>query len=414
MAKVKAISQEMIRACNQTIDFYYWKKIPVARAWPDWSHFRPSARQYGTMMAMRAAMEDVKHISATVREMYRAQSGGVWRAWLDEYTRLYLSWYALAGVYPPVLFDVEYEETANDYIVISTWSHNPLPRGILVNGKGFRHQHFLDKKGTKSPCEAAQYHNVLRDPSVPPPADPTVPPAPVWFYPEPVLEGGMPMETTGGGGLYFKGIEAGDKDPGVACQKSWEKWLGARWTSGSEPDEVMLTAELRMFSPPYYNHMHRGRKGSFSFLLWPWYDVHPGIDPGYLELYCWNRLSPVAGTIQFDFPALSFGVGYGQNVFGWEFPPEWSGKQWVSVKYGPLSPERFCSGSLWSTCGYIIDFKNHPVHVHAYTGKRENAAKHTIPKNIIPPRWDPRLMYIWEWRDFLRPTPGFPIVIVKT
>jgi len=105
VAKVKSFDKERIKRLHGVIDFYYWKGIPVARKWPDWSHFKPSEKQKGSMAAFAQAMKDMKLITPHVRDVWRSLCLGKKPFWFDDYKSKYMGYWRDKGVLPNVMLD---------------------------------------------------------------------------------------------------------------------------------------------------------------------------------------------------------------------------------------------------------------------------------------------------------------------
>jgi len=114
MAKVKSFDRERVKALSGIVDFYYWKGIPVARKWPDWSKFKPSANQKLSMAAFSKSRSDLSLVTDRCRDYWRAAHVGVSGAWLDIYSARYLSAWKVAHVYPDVVLDIDFTPPASD------------------------------------------------------------------------------------------------------------------------------------------------------------------------------------------------------------------------------------------------------------------------------------------------------------
>jgi len=107
MAKVSGFSKQTIRKYKHLIDFYYWKGIPCARKWPDWSHPKLSAGQKASMAAFSQAMKDLKQVSSHVIDTWRTLSVGKRAAWKDDYVKKYMGYWKRYKTYPAVMVDFE-------------------------------------------------------------------------------------------------------------------------------------------------------------------------------------------------------------------------------------------------------------------------------------------------------------------
>lgn len=71
-------------AFRQRVDFYYWKGIPVARSWPVYHPYTPSAAESATRENFRLAVKQAGAASENTRAAYKAMMGearGV--TWVD-------------------------------------------------------------------------------------------------------------------------------------------------------------------------------------------------------------------------------------------------------------------------------------------------------------------------------------------
>jgi hypothetical protein len=107
MAKVRHISQAMIDSLRGTIDFYYWRGIPVVRTWPKKSTVPASPAMLAARAAFTASRVDVKTVGPAVRAEWVATATGEKQAWLDYFTYAYMSVWKSTGQYPPVVTDFE-------------------------------------------------------------------------------------------------------------------------------------------------------------------------------------------------------------------------------------------------------------------------------------------------------------------
>jgi len=170
MARVRHFSRETVKALAGIIDFYYWKGIPVARKWPDWSNFKPSPRQAESMQAFAAIRSDMKKISPAVRDLWRAACVGRTNAWVDMFTFLWFQYWR-QGISPaPVLLDVSKQVQGNNLILSLQFSVPPSSH--LIVGDGFYKgvPRTRDSKGKPEHCW---------DPPVPKPPPVPIPPVPI-------------------------------------------------------------------------------------------------------------------------------------------------------------------------------------------------------------------------------------------
>jgi hypothetical protein len=158
MAKVRHISLEMIKAMSGIIDFYYWKGIPVARKWPDWTHFRPSPRQKEAMEAMKKIWADIKKLSPEVLDLWRRSCVGKTNSWVDLFKFLWYSYWK-KGIDPaPVL--TKYTKTETDTEIILEMDFTTPISSEIHFGDGFW-------KGTRRTMEQKGRQVVCWDPPKP-------------------------------------------------------------------------------------------------------------------------------------------------------------------------------------------------------------------------------------------------------
>ena len=103
MAIVKSFSQEMVRDLYGVVDFYYWKKIPVARIWPRKTTIPPSSAMIGSRNAFIRSRADLKLVGGKVRTAWGFRNKGRKQAWLDYYTSVYLRMWKYYKRYPPLV-----------------------------------------------------------------------------------------------------------------------------------------------------------------------------------------------------------------------------------------------------------------------------------------------------------------------
>jgi len=107
MAIVKSFSVEMVRDFAGVVDFYYWKGIPVARLWPRITQIPPSSPMMAARLAFISSRADLKLIPGKLRLAWASVSFGKKQAWLDYYTSIYMRYFKIYRVYPPVVTDYQ-------------------------------------------------------------------------------------------------------------------------------------------------------------------------------------------------------------------------------------------------------------------------------------------------------------------
>lgn len=82
---------EIISAFKGTVDFYLWKGIPCARAWPHWPKREPTPQERANQQTFAYAAKAWALLSEYLKEMYRQMAAGTdWTA-RDIFTRCYIS-----------------------------------------------------------------------------------------------------------------------------------------------------------------------------------------------------------------------------------------------------------------------------------------------------------------------------------
>lgn len=105
MGKVKSFNAEIIDKLSGIVDFYYWKGIPVARAWPKETKLLPSAAMLASQLAFKQSRLDLRQVSGKTRAAWADVSFGINQAWVDYYTMVYMRIWKEERRYPPVLTD---------------------------------------------------------------------------------------------------------------------------------------------------------------------------------------------------------------------------------------------------------------------------------------------------------------------
>lgn len=96
----------MIRGFRGSLDFYYWRGVPVVRKWPVRLKYPYTPAQAASRAAFRQSRADLKGMSGEVRAMWPPDFIGRRQAWLDYYTGMYLRFWKHFGKYPPVVHSV--------------------------------------------------------------------------------------------------------------------------------------------------------------------------------------------------------------------------------------------------------------------------------------------------------------------
>jgi hypothetical protein len=152
MAKVKHISQETIKALAGIIDFYYWKGIPCARKWPDWTHFKPSPRQKASIEAFKKIREDIKKLQIEVVNLWRQSCVGKTNSWVDLFTFLWFQFWK-AGIDPaPVLTRYRISETTDTIFLEMDFTAPVQSHIAIADGYHKGTRRITPQKGRPQPC----------------------------------------------------------------------------------------------------------------------------------------------------------------------------------------------------------------------------------------------------------------------
>jgi len=272
MAKVRHISLETIKALSGIIDFYYWKGIPVARKWPDWTHFRPSPRQKASMEALKKIWSDIKKLSPEVIDLWRQSCVGKTNSWIDLFKYLWYSYWK-NGIDPaPVL--TNYTKTETDTEIILEMDFTAPISSEIHFGDGYY-------KGTRRTTEQKGRQVVCWDPPKPK--------APKRHIDPEEIEPPFGMEEI----LTIEGVEIQTKygqgwgpDFTSAVIQAWEEAINSPWydTRDFKPGvEVYSTAfeggENEPIQYSVFVMIHR------EYLVLDdniWREKHPDIKPTYI------------------------------------------------------------------------------------------------------------------------------------
>ena len=92
MAVLKQLpSQAIISALKGTVDFYLWKGLPCARAWPHWPKRVPYPTEKAAQDRFAYAAKAWALLPEYLKEMYRQMVAGTDFTARDMFTRLYLT-----------------------------------------------------------------------------------------------------------------------------------------------------------------------------------------------------------------------------------------------------------------------------------------------------------------------------------
>jgi len=273
MAKVRHISLETIKALSGIIDFYYWKGIPCARKWPDWTHFRPSARQKASMEAFKKIRADLKKLQIEVVNLWRQSCVGKANSWVDLFTFLWFQFWK-NGIDPaPVLTRYRITETQETIFLEMDFTAPVQSHIIISNGYHKSTRRITIQKGKPQPC-----HN----PPQPIPPVPPVPPVPI--NPPVTEEEGLFKE---GGNTQKKEGWGESENFQEAVQMAWDMAIQAEWGfEAGYAAGVEVQASAYRFDPEMpliYAVTVRIMRCWDRYNDNDWEEKHPGIEPNYIR-----------------------------------------------------------------------------------------------------------------------------------
>jgi len=415
MAKVDHFDKGMIRALQETVDFYYWKGIPVARAWPDWSNFKPSARQRESMAAMKESRQAIAEVGADLRELYRSITTGRKAAWLDILTGTFMRGWKVARTAPPVMTGITIEDVGEKWIVKSKWTHSSEIYAAIILGVHEDEPEWKEKKGGVSECTEPPFGPILPDPETPP----YEPPKPL-LIPGTLVEGEY-IEVAPiwlGARLVYWAME-GDADPEEACRKAWEtlKWkIENGWYSVYEGQYLANITAIRVNNWP--------RSGStgvqitdgwtrYNFLMGPWYTYSPDKPPASVKIRIYNPSEHLGGVMEWDGIPEPFALATGWNIKTFAFPGEWWGGATAGGWFGGSTAVEFCPAIAQQSTGLWPSKQASGEWVRLYEEPKDIEYEHEIPKDVVEDEPDPRLIFYWDYiEEFLR-CPVVPIPVRK-
>jgi len=393
MAIVKGFNRETIRAFSRTVDFYYWKGIPVARAWPDWSNFKPSENQALSMAAYTEANAQIKKISGRLRAYYRALTAGQKSSWLDVVRGSFMRTWKQYRVYPPVLLDAEMTDEGDSWKVITSWSHSSDIKAAILADVYDDEKQNIEKKGIPAECTKPPYGPLVLDPDVPPdePPEPLLIPGTLIHWDEVELATGMGYTS------YYRWQGAGPAAVPNPCQAAWNLCLGKRWTSFSGVQNVEEGAQGVRYPGDLMGVTVRQRKANLTINMNSWVALHPDDWPDGGELWLYNYREPAAGRLKW-LPAFEGrSVGYWLNKISFSFLEEWKSGGVKTSELTPDAPPIYCPGGIGDHPGFWIPGYDQPPRCIVYPKQEGVIYEHDIPKEVIPPEVKrPREWYRWE------------------
>jgi len=117
MAKVDHISGEMIDAFRGSVDFYYWKNIPVARSWPGKIQQPFTPGQNFRRQLFKSVSENLHKLEDNVIKSYKLMSQNISYSWRDLYFKIYLSYGYKYKKFNSFIFSCNNEIKSNSLVV---------------------------------------------------------------------------------------------------------------------------------------------------------------------------------------------------------------------------------------------------------------------------------------------------------
>lgn len=74
-----------IIASRGRVDYYLWKGVPVARSWPVYTPYTPSAAELATRNAFINTTKATGYVGSAINDMYRAMHAGLGITWVDHF-----------------------------------------------------------------------------------------------------------------------------------------------------------------------------------------------------------------------------------------------------------------------------------------------------------------------------------------
>jgi hypothetical protein len=342
MARVKHISQETIKALAGIIDFYYWKGIPCARKWPDWTHFKPSPRQKASMEAFKKIRADLKKLQIEVVNLWRQSCIGKGNSWVDLFTFLWFQFWK-NGIDPaPVLKRYRITETIDNIFLYMDFTA-PVQSHIII-GDGFYKatRRITIQKGKPQPCHNPPRPKPPKRPIPPEPIEQEEPiEEPLWFY---------------NAIRYNRGGYAAGDDYSAVVQQAWANLYQNNYTKdpmyAGAGIETQASCTQNPGNPPYYQVW----VGEYiCWIRWDyensWKRKHPGIIPDILKMNSaedsWDIIN-ATGTIEGFFcegkeqppipvcPKITIPAGAEPEIFTVDFIDEEVAWDWtINIKFQP-------------------------------------------------------------------------------
>lgn len=142
MAKLEhPMAREEYQQLKGIIDFYYWKGILCARAYPKIVHQPGTEAQRKTWQAFSDKWTDLRKLSENDKNGYNRLATGSALSWIDVYTKAYLVGWHLRKRKPTLIYDVSLEvragmirgcaRSSEETVLTWVWSRYFLKQGVL-------------------------------------------------------------------------------------------------------------------------------------------------------------------------------------------------------------------------------------------------------------------------------------------
>jgi len=288
MAKVSHISRETIKALSGQIDFYYWKKIPVARKWPDWTNFKPSQNQQKSMQQFKEIRQAIKGISNKVRDNWRQATTGKTNSWVDLFTYLSFQQYKAGQQQIQYLQDYTKTETDEEITIELTLSTTGQIKAEISDGFYKSTRRVVKQKGKNQVC-----HD---------------PPAPAGTTTDIDIDygAGQTKEITANVFWYADRVGHGEgEDYEQAFLQALNEMKSQEYYTGSGMEfGYRVLAENHSFyedEPDYYWVEINESFGIVEIDLSAWYEQTPDKDPTIIKIYRTDGIdleAEITGTIK--------------------------------------------------------------------------------------------------------------------
>lgn len=99
------INHEIFQQLKGVVDFYYWKKLLCARAYPRKVIQPGTPEQKTTWLAFKQSLSFFELLTQEDKSAYKRLAGGSHFTWRDLYTKIFLHGYWQNQTVPPILFN---------------------------------------------------------------------------------------------------------------------------------------------------------------------------------------------------------------------------------------------------------------------------------------------------------------------